>query len=139
MPVTGQSPDRGVPAPLTVAASLAGVEAVALTVLALLETASLSTERLTLGVTTTLFFLAAAAGLGFCAWSLWRVRRWARGPVVMAQLICLGLAYNLWQADRAAVAVALALVGLVVVAGLLHPASTDVLEADARRGGDPGA
>ena len=115
-----------------VAASLTGVESFVLAGLAVLELAHLSTLRLTMGLTTTAFFLAAAVGLVWCAWSLWRVRRWARGPVVMAQLIQLGLAWNLWDGSTKPLSVGLAVVSLVVIAGLVHPASTEVLEQDAR-------
>ena len=134
MPITAPGPDRPVPAPLVVAASLAGVEAVILASLGILELASLRLARLTMGATTALFFVAAAAGLGWCAWALWRVRRWARGPVVMAQLICLGLAWNYWGEGTKPISIGLALVALVVIAGLLHPESTAALEADARSG-----
>ena len=115
-----------------VAAALAGLEAFVLAALGVLEVANLRTIRLTMGLTTSVFFLAAAAGLGWCAWSLWRVRRWARGPVVMAQLIQLGLAWNLWAGSTKPLSVGLAVVAVVVVLGLVHPASTDVLEQDAR-------
>ena len=115
-----------------VAASLTAVEAVVLAGLGLLEVANLTTGRLTMGVTTSAFFLGAAAALAWCAWSLWRVRRWARGPVVMAQLILLGLAWNLWADSTRPLSAGLAVVGLVVIAGLLHPASTRALEADER-------
>ena len=134
MPITAPGPDRPVPAPLVVAASLAGVEAVILASLGILELASLRLARLTMGATTALFFVAAAAGLAWCAWALWRVRRWARGPVVMAQLICLGLAWNFWGEGTKPISIGLALVALVVIAGLLHPESTAALEADARSG-----
>jgi len=115
-----------------VAASLAAVEALILASLGVLELASLKAARLTMGATTAVFFLAAAAGLAWCAWSLWHVRRWARGPVVMAQLICLGLAWNYWGGQTRPISVGLAVVALIVIAGLLAPASTDVLEEDAR-------
>lgn len=111
------------------------LEALLLVVLAVLELANLRSIRLTMGVTTTAFFLVAAAGLGWCAWSLWRARRWARGPVVMAQLIQLGLAWNFRDAPTTLIAVGLAAVGLVVIAGLLHPSTTRVLEGDARLDG----
>ncbi|WP_297625970.1 hypothetical protein, partial [Nocardioides sp.] len=78
------------------AASLTAIEAFVLAALGLLELVNLSSMRLTMGLTTSVFFLAAATGLAWCAWSLSSVRRWARGPVVMAQLIQLGLAWNLW-------------------------------------------
>lgn len=104
--------------------------------LGLLEVAHLTTGRLTMSVTTmsvttSAFFLGAGAALGWCAWALWRVRRWARGPVVMAQLILLGLAWNFRDASTIVLPVSLALVALVVIAGLLHPATTQVLEEDA--------
>ena len=110
------------------AASLTAVEAVVLAGLGLLEVADLDAGRLTMGLTTSAFFLGAAAALAWCAWALWRVRRWARSPVVMAQLIVLGLAWNLWDGSTKALSAGLAVVGLVVIAGLVHPASTRVLE-----------
>ena len=122
--------DRPAPPPLVVAAALTGLEAFVLTGLGVLELANLHAVRLTMGVTTAAFFLGAAAALAWCAWALWRVRRWARGPVVMSQLILLGLAWNFWAGATKPLAAGLALVGLVVIAGLVHPASTRVLEGD---------
>jgi hypothetical protein len=113
-----------------VAAALVALEALVLVVLAVLELANLRSIRLTMGVTTTAFFLVAAAGLAWCAWSLWKTRRWARGPVEMAQLIQLGLAWNFRDAPTTLVAIGLAVAGVVVIAGLLHPATTQVLEQD---------
>ena len=99
MPVTPKAGPAGrdpvTPPPLQVSAALVGLEALALLVLAVLEMANLRSIRLTMGVTTTVFFLAAAAGLAWAAWSLWRARRWARGPVVMTQLILPSDANNL--------------------------------------------
>jgi hypothetical protein len=115
-----------------VAASLVALEALVLVVLGVLELANLRAIRLTMGVTTSAFFLAAAAGLGWCAWALWKVRRWARGPVVMAQLIQLGLAWNFRDVWTLLLPVSLALVAVVVIVGLLHPATTEVLEEDSR-------
>ena len=115
-----------------VAASLVAVEALVLLTLGILELANLRVIRLTMGLTTTAFFLLAAAGLAWCAWSLWKVRRWARGPVVMAQLIQLGLAWNFRDVGGLVLPLSLALVALVVIVGLLHPATTEVLEEDAR-------
>ena len=114
-----------------VAASLAALEAFVLAALGVLELASLRSVRLTMGVTTAAFFLAAAVGLAWCAWSLWKVRRWARGPVVMVQLIQLGLAWNLWAGSTKPLSAGLAVVALVAMVGLLHPASTAALEEDA--------
>lgn len=115
-----------------VAASLVALEAFVLAALGVLELANLRAIRLTMGLTTSAFFLVAAAGLAWCAWSLWKVRRWARGPVVMAQLIQLGLAWNFRDVWTLLLPLSLALVALVVIAGLLHPDTTHVLEEDAR-------
>ncbi|HSU03201.1 MAG TPA: hypothetical protein VLK03_11675 [Nocardioides sp.] len=128
MPVTSTAPDRVPPPPLVVAASLTALQALALAGLGALELVNVRAIRLTMGLTTSAFFIAAAVALAWCAWSLWRVRRWARGPVVMAELIQLGLAWNLRGGETTLVAVALAVVALVVIAGLLHPATTAVLE-----------
>ncbi len=128
MPVTSTAPDRVPPPPLVVAASLTALQALALAGLGALELVNVRAIRLTMGLTTSAFFIAAAVALAWCAWSLWRVRRWARGPVVMAELIQLGLAWNLRGGATTLVAVVLAVVALVVIAGLLHPATTAVLE-----------
>ena len=52
----------------------------------------------------------------------------------MTQLICLGLAWNFWGEGTRPISIGLALVAAIVIAGLLHPESTAVLEEDARRG-----
>ena len=121
-------PGRVTPPPLTTAASLVAVEALLLLAFGVLEAAALDSDRLGLGLSTAVFFLAAGTGLLCCAWGLSRGRRWGRGPVLLAQLVALGLAWNLRAGPTTVVAIALAVVALVVVAGLLHPASIDVLE-----------
>ena len=123
--------DRGAfraPAPLVVAASLAAVEGLVIGGIGLVELAHLSSGRLTMGLTTTVFFAAYAAGLLFCAWQLTRGTAWVRSPLVLAQLIQLGLAWNF--RDTPAVAIALAVVALVALAGLFHPASMKALDRD---------
>ena len=50
-------------------------------------------------------------------------RSWARSPVILAQLIQLGIAWSFRGGDTTVVAVVLALVSLIVVVGVLHPAS----------------
>jgi hypothetical protein len=118
------------PAPLVVAASLVAVEGLVLLLLAVLELASLSSQRLTMGVTTTGFFAVYGGALLLLAWSVHRGRSWARSPIVLAQLIQLGLAWSFRGGDTTLVAVALAVVALIVVVGLLHPASIDALADD---------
>ncbi|MGI8645550.1 MAG: hypothetical protein ACR2JD_04425 [Nocardioides sp.] len=121
------------PAPLVVAASLVAVEGLLLVLYGLLEAASISSGRVTMGVTTAGFFLVYGGGLLVCGWALWRRSSWARGPVVFAQLLQLGIAWNLRGGDTTVVAIGLAAVALVVLVGLLHPTSTDVL----RDGAEP--
>ena len=53
----------GNPPPLTVAASLAAVQGALLVLLALLEVGNLSSQRMTMGVTTSAFFLLYGAAL----------------------------------------------------------------------------
>ena len=122
------SPDRAaVPPPLVVAASLVAVEAAMLVVFGVVELRSLETSKLTMGVTTSLFFGVYGAGLGFCGWQLYRLRSWTRAPVVLAQLIQLGVAWSFREGATTIVSVLLTVVALVVLAGVFHPAALRAL------------
>ncbi|MBV9831979.1 MAG: hypothetical protein JOZ82_10345, partial [Marmoricola sp.] len=120
------------PAPLLVASALVLVEGLLLLILGVTELVSLDSERLTMGITVTAFFVGFAAVLLLCAWGLRQLRTWARGPVLLTQLVQLGLAWNF----RASVPIALALavVAAIVLAGVLHPSSVQALERAAERG-----
>lgn len=120
------------PPPLVTAASVAAVEGLMLVALALLELFSLSSSRLTMGLTTAAFFAAFGVLLIVCGWVVTRGQTWARGPILMAQLIGLGLAWNLRGGQTTLVAVAIVVVAAVVIAGLLHPASVEALNAEER-------
>lgn len=130
--MTTPDPDRpaGRPAPLLVAASLVAVEGAVLVLLAVAEVASLSTARLTMGFTTALFFLVYGAGLVLCALLLARGVSGARSPAVLAQLIQLGLAWSFRGDPTTLVALGLAVVAAVVLAGIFHPASLDALSEE---------
>lgn len=121
------------PPPLVVAASLAALEGATLVLYGVLELASLSIGRVTMGVTTAVFFLAYGAFLAFCARQLLRRQSWARGFVTMAQLVQLGVAWSFRGDGTTWLAVVLAVVALVTGAGLLHPASVDALADDPTR------
>ncbi len=82
-------------------------------------------DRVEVGAATAVFFLVYGAGLVGCALALSRARGWARGPVLITQLIALGLAWNV--RDASLVAIALAISAVVALAGTLHPASLTVL------------
>ncbi len=116
------------PAPLVVAASLTAVEGLVIGILGVGELVSVSSGRVTMGLTTGVFFAAYAVGLLFCAFQLTRGTAWVRSPVVLAQLIQLGLAWNFHGGATLPVAIGLAVAAVVVLAGLFHPASMRALE-----------
>lgn len=115
---------------MLVACAVVAMEALALIGFGVAELVSLHRERLAMGLSTAVFFLAAGAGLAWCAWLLSRGRRGGRGPVMFAQLVALGLAWNLWPSPTRAVAVPLAAAAVVVLIGMLTPASIAALEED---------
>ena len=123
--------DGGAPAPLVVAASLVAVEAILLVLVGVAEIAAIAGDRLAMGVTTAFFFLTYGAGLGFCAWAVTRLQGWARSPIVLAQLIQMGVAWSFRGAPWTWVALALAVVSVIVIAGIFHPASVDALTESA--------
>jgi dolichyl-phosphate-mannose--protein O-mannosyl transferase len=118
------------PPPLVVAAALTGIEAAVLTGMAVVELAHFTSSRAALGLTTTMFFLAYAAGLAWCARAVTRGESWARSPIVLTQLIQIGVATSFWGGDTTLLAVGLIVVALVVIAGVLHPASIAHLAED---------
>ena len=114
------------PPPLTVAASLVVLQGFVLLALGVLELANVSSERMSMGVSTALFFVVYGVTLVVCAWGLTRRQGWTRGPVLITQLIQLGIAWNL--RDTPLVALSLAVTAAVVLAGMLHPATLKTLQ-----------
>lgn len=80
-----------------------------------------------MGITTSVFFLAYGVGLAYCAWAVTRLRSWARAPIVVAQLIQLLGAWSFLGGSTTTIAVVLALVAVLVLVGVFHPASLDAL------------
>jgi hypothetical protein len=115
------------PAPLVVAASLVAVEGILLLGYAVLELASISSDRAAVALTTALFFAGYGALLLAAAWAVTHGRSWARSPIVLAQLIQLGVAWSFRGGDTTVVAVAMAVVAVVVLVGVLLPSSIDAL------------
>jgi hypothetical protein len=110
---------------LTVAAGLVALQGLVLLVWAVLVLVDIST----MSVSTAIFFLAYGAALGACAVGLWQLRSWSRAPIVLTQLITLGLAWDSRHSNLA-VAVVLAVVALASLACVLHPASLEALASD---------
>lgn len=123
-----------VPASLMVAVSLTALEALGLLVYGVLELFHLSGGRLMMGLSTALFFTAYGVFLAWAARSLHARDSWARSPIVFTQLMQLGLAWNFRGGETTAVAIGLAVVAVLVLVGILLPASTDYLadEVDVR-------
>jgi hypothetical protein len=124
------------PPPLVVAAGLVVLEGVLLLGYGVLEAANIDSARAAMGITTALFFVILATALIACGWLVVRGRAGARSPIVVAQVMFLGLAWSFRGGDTTWVAIGLAIVAVVVLAGLLHPASVDALtQADPHDGG----
>jgi hypothetical protein len=112
-----------------VAASLIAVEAAAFVLLSVFEMANTEGEKLVLGITTAVFFLAYGAFLAYAAWRLYRLHSWARAPLVLAQIIQVLVGGSFWGGSTTVVAVVMILVGLVALAGIFHPESLAALES----------
>jgi hypothetical protein len=130
-PAEGPRPRR-----LTWAAVLAALEGAALAiagvwtfVLALTGTPDNRQQALTLGVTLivlSLLPLLAARGL-------LRRRSWSRGPAVITQIMALPIAYNLLQADSAAIPAGIVL-AVVAIAALILLVNSETTQALGIRG-----
>ncbi|MEJ7629428.1 MAG: hypothetical protein WKF54_07540 [Nocardioidaceae bacterium] len=112
---------------LTSAALVCLLEAAALVALAVVELANLATGRLVVGVTTTIFFLGYALGLAVAAWGLSRARSWARAPLMLAELIQLGVSWSFHGPDTEWIAALLAVSAGFVIVVLLLPSTTVAL------------
>ncbi|WP_028636989.1 hypothetical protein [Nocardioides sp. URHA0032] len=115
------------PAPLVVAASLVAIEGLFLVGYAVLELASISSDRAAVALTTAVFFAAYGGLLLAAAWAITHGRSWARSPIVLAQLIQLGVAWSFRGGDTTVAAGAMAVVAVIVLVGLLLPSSIDAL------------
>jgi hypothetical protein len=110
-----------------VGAGLVGAEAVALLVFAVVAAMNINADRLTLGITNAVFFVIYAAALGLCAVGFARLSSWCRGPIVLTQIIQLGIAYSFASRATAWLSAALAVPALIVLASALAPSTTRAL------------
>ena len=119
---------RPIPPPLVTAASLVAVEGVVLVLLAGVGLLDLASDRVSAGVSLSVFFAVYGAVLLASAAALVRRQGWARGPVLMTQLVLIGLAWNL--RDVVLLAVVMAVSAVVVLVGMLSRASIEALAGE---------
>ena len=117
---------------LSVAALVVALQALVFVVLDVLDLTDLQEGRVGVGIGIGLMLLAIGVGLLAAAWGLSRGRHAARGPVVVAELIALGMAWSLRDPDSAsgdnrAVGVAIAVSALVVLACLASRPAREAL------------
>ncbi len=121
------------PRPLVVAAVVTLVEALAFVGLAINQGIVFSSERAEMGWTTIAFFAIWALMLAACGAAILRHNSWARSPIVMAQLIHLGVAWSFVAKDPSRglsiVAWCIAAASATVLVGLFHPKSIRHLAA----------
>ena len=91
---------------------------------------SVEGERLVAGATSVVFFLLYGGFLGYCALQVYRLRSWARSPLVLAQLIQILVGASFWGDVTTVVAVVAVVLALLTLAGIFHPASLAALEGD---------
>lgn len=119
-------------APMRAAAGLVFVEGLLSALFGIVEMVSHHPGGVLIGITGGLFFLAYGAGLGACAWGMHTLRPWSRSPVLLSQLLLIGLAWNVRTTSPAIAAGAL-VVAVIVLAGVLHPRSVDALNREEHR------
>lgn len=111
------------------AAFIVSIEALTFGVLAVLELLSVSSDRVGLGLGATVFLVVVATGLLWAAFRVVAGESWARSPLVFAQLIQLGLAWN-FRGDPTWLAPAIAAPAVAVLGCLLAPPVTRALTDD---------
>lgn len=112
------------PLSLRLAAGFVGAECLFLLVIAVLGVIHPSNLGVAMGLA--VVYVISALGLAVAGVGLWERRSWGRAPVVLAQLVLLGVAWDVHR-DQTAVAIAGAALALAVLGCVLHPASTRAL------------
>lgn len=110
-----------------VGALIVATEAIGLLVFAVVDLMHISSDRLALGITNAVFFAVYAAGLALCAVGFATLRSWCRGPIVLAQVIQLGVAWSFASRATAWLSAALAVPAAIVLVAALAPSTTQAL------------
>lgn len=114
---------------LLAVAVIVSIEALVFGILAVLELFNVSSDRVGMGVGVTLFLVLIAAGLLWAAWRVAQGEAWARSPLVFAQLIQLGLAWN-FRGDPAWLAPVIAAPAVIVLICLTVPPTNRLLSRE---------
>jgi len=93
---------------------------------AVLEIGEVRVSRAVVGVGVAILMACFGVFLLFVARSVFRGKRWSRGPAVATQLILLPLALSFAGGGTTWVSVGLAALAIAVLVGVLHPRSTAV-------------
>lgn len=109
------------------AAVLAVLEALVALGFGVAEIFQIRPFRAVVGLGVAFFMIAFAVLLGVAARGLLRLRRWARAPVVVVQLIMLPVGWSFRGGTTNGVFVAMVVVALLTLVLVLHPRSTRAL------------
>jgi hypothetical protein len=112
------------PATVRLAAALAAVEALGVLGYTVVQLSRSGDGRVALAASTGLFFGIYGGALLVAARALWRLEGWARGWVLVTQLVQLGIAWSLRGDPTTVVALVLAALAVVVLAAMLSPPAT---------------
>lgn len=118
--------------PLLLAGLVAGLQSLVLIGFAIADFADLQPDRPGIGLGVGLMLLGLGVGLALAAWAVSAGRHIGRGPVVVTQLIGLGLSWNLIRSDATTgdtrtVGMLIALSAAIVLVSLATPAARATL------------
>jgi hypothetical protein len=114
------------PAPLSLAAAVIGLEALAALVFGVIALTQIRFSRVVVGAEVAIWMLGYGLLLAALARGVWLGRRWSRAPSIATQLILLPIAFSFRGPPTTWVAGTMALVAVAALVGLLHPRSTEV-------------
>lgn len=128
------SPLARSPRPLLLGALVSATEGVVLVVYGLAQLFTFTLDRAVLVLTNAVFFVVYGGALAVFSWLLaTRLRSWTRAPLVLAQLIQLGVAWNVRDLGGGGPSAVLLVAALVVLVGVFHPSSLRAVEASEPR------
>jgi hypothetical protein len=106
------------------AAIVVAVEALALVAVGVAELFNIDSDRVALGVTNVVFFMLYGGVLLLSARALAAARSWSRSPIVLTQLIQLGVAWSFAGNPTTWVSALLAVPAVGVLAVAIAPSTT---------------